>query len=113
MAQSYQIKPIRPESLVREKARHIPEGVIGAFNQLIAENYRDGSAKVRQPDLVKLFVNYQIDPVEATKRGWLNIEDLYRDSGWKVTYQAHSHVDDDWGCPVWIFEPDTTIPGVH
>lgn len=77
-------KPITPSEIAKAKESFIPSEVIEAVNELIAINYTCGYALVYQKAIVELAskklktdqFNYQ----------WLNIEEIYREAGWKVNY---------------------------
>src|ERR1700692_3611370 len=81
------VKPITPDEVVPLKESLIPDEVFEAFNELIAENFSGGSATIRQSDIVARAT----DKIKA-KGGlifdykWLDIEDIYRKAGWKVSY---------------------------
>ena len=50
------MKPISPEEVVKKKKDSLPEEVIDATNELIAENWDGVSSKFKQCDLVKRIV---------------------------------------------------------
>lgn len=52
------IHPITPAE-VEDSLPPIPEGVYRAFNELIAKHYYNGSAVVKQCDVVELICSYQ------------------------------------------------------
>lgn len=82
------IKPIKPEDVLELKKVIIPEQVIGAFNHLIAKNFSDGVAVVKQKDIVnEIIMRMQLENSdEVFKNRWLDVEEIYRDSGWCVKY---------------------------
>lgn len=95
-------KPISPSDIPSYKAVSFPNYVFDAFNELIAINFSDGTADILQKDVVALMLqkaNVGIDPDESfggynaglTKGqilslGYLNVEEVYRAQGWKVSY---------------------------
>ncbi|HET8688481.1 MAG TPA: hypothetical protein VFM18_17860 [Methanosarcina sp.] len=97
------IKPIRPSEVAVKKMQQFPDFVIEAFNQLIAENYNDGarSAVVKQDDAVKRILelatsSFVSDLTPVTRdtvydKGWLNIEEIFKAAGWKVTYDKPAY----------------------
>jgi hypothetical protein len=79
---------ISPNEVVAQKQKNIPEIVFEAFNELIADNFTEGSAKVKQEDVINLILSKSgfLSRQEIFDKGWLNIEDVYRGQGWKVEY---------------------------
>ena len=80
------IRPIRPSEVAKKKEIIFPDAVFTAFNELIAQQFYNGSATIKQDDIVELMVKKGLYRAEIYKRGWLNIEDTYRKAGWKVEY---------------------------
>lgn len=75
--------PISPDEARR--ANPIPDAVYEAFNELIVEC--DGV--VYQEEVVERIL-LKMPELENDrsiyKKGWLNVEDAYREKGWDVTY---------------------------
>lgn len=80
------VKPISPKDVTGERAKQIPDSVLGAFNALIAQNFRNGSACVLQDDVVARLEERGLNRREIFDKGWLDVEDLYRNAGWYVQY---------------------------
>jgi hypothetical protein len=82
------INPIRPEEAAGRKLDQIPDGVIDAFNDLIAGNFDGISATFTQGAVVALLTARGIITYEqeASDRHLLDVEPVYRESGWVVTY---------------------------
>lgn len=85
------VQPITPSDVAREQSKNLPDAVIETFNRLIAQDYVDGSATVKQDDVVALLVEKGLDRKEIFDKGWLNIEKVYQSAGWKVTYDKPGH----------------------
>ncbi len=79
-------KPITPAEVVKLKVTLIPDEVINAFNELIAENFSGGSSSFTEKKVVARIVKKGISSAEAYANHWLDVEDIYRKSGWKVDY---------------------------
>jgi hypothetical protein len=79
-------KPITPAEVVKLKVTLIPDLVIEAFNELIAENYSGGYSSFTEKKVVARIVKKGISSTEAYANHWLDVEDLYRSIGWKVEY---------------------------
>lgn len=78
------IRPIRPEEVTDQKKEQFPDEVIQAFNELIAEKAADGFSKVLVKDVVARMVAKGLKRKDINKKGWLNVEDIFRQAGWKV-----------------------------
>lgn len=88
-------RAISPKDIGKYKAKSFPYFVFEAFNECIAENYTNGKAIVKQDDVINRILGKQDIPDhevpgyyrrEIFDKGWLNIEEVYREQGWKVTY---------------------------
>lgn len=94
------VKPIKPSEAKKVKVKNIPEFIIAAFNKFIADNLdTSGRSSFKQKHLVTYIVENQIindhQPVSASiiyQNKWLDVEDLFEDAGWSVTYDSPS-----WG----------------
>ena len=94
------VEPIKPEDIVEKSAEYkkasMPDGVIEAFNELIGKNWSGNSAKVTQNEAIDLI----IEKVERTSRRkiidnhWLDVEDIFREQGWKVSYDKPGYCED-------------------
>lgn len=98
------VAPITPNKIMENKV--IPDEVIEAFNDLIAENHRGSQSFVTQDAVVGLIVSKMADaasargrvlefqPGEARQRifdsKWLDVGYLYGIAGWTVTYDTPS-----------------------
>jgi hypothetical protein len=80
------IKPIKPEDVVGLKQEIVPDEVFEVFNLLIAQNFKGGSANVLQKDVVELLLEKGLSRSDIYNKGWLDIEPVYRENGWKVEY---------------------------
>ena len=87
------VEPISPEEVVPLKEKQIPDFVIEAFNELIAENFNNGSSTFTVKD-VKQRIAEKIGSQSETLGGkpvgikshWLDIEPIFESKGWKVEY---------------------------
>lgn len=82
------VKPISPEEVAKTKLNQIPDEVIEAFNELIAENFSNGYSVVKQSLAVARIAKKMKKTGKADKFdiNWLNIEEVYEKNGWKVVY---------------------------
>jgi len=91
------MKPITPREILTEKAKlelqrakNIPDFVISAFNELIVMNYSEHNqlAEIKQEAVVNLIEkrNPEIDRQSLYENHWLDVEPLFEEVGWKVSY---------------------------
>ncbi|MFA5933232.1 MAG: hypothetical protein WCV81_03125 [Microgenomates group bacterium] len=95
-SEKIKVRPISPEEVAKKKIETFPDAVIESFNELIVEN-DDGRRDiiVKQKDAVKLMESKGLNSAEIYKRGWLNIEEMYRKANWKVGYEKPA-MDEDF-----------------
>lgn len=79
-------KPITPDEVAGAKAALFPAAVFDAFNAEIAAEYADGRATVKQKAVVARMLAAGLAEVEIDRKGYLNVEDVYRAAGWTVVY---------------------------
>ena len=98
-------KAISPKQVAAKKAESFPGYVFDAFNELIAAKFTCGSATVYQKDVIALILekaNAGITDWQANEgpnltraqifsRGYLNVEEVYREQGWKVDYDKPAY----------------------
>ena len=92
------VQPIKPENVVERKAELLPDHVINAWNNMIARNFKNGKAVIGQNDAIeelKLGMEAGI-PLEQRRamifeKGWLDIENVFEESGWKVVYDKPAY----------------------
>lgn len=80
-------KPIRPDQVGSLSAEQIPGAVFEAFNIEIAAAFDNGSAIVNQERVVDRLLAGGMQRKEIFSNCWLNVEEAYRDAGWKVRYE--------------------------
>ena len=75
--------PIRPEDIVKT----VPDEVIQVFNEMISEAWDGNSATLKQNDVApRIADRMECSRAHVFKKGWLDIESLFRDAGWEVEY---------------------------
>ena len=82
------VSPIRPNEVDKEQIRIFPDAVFESFNELIAQAFSGACATVRQKDVVVLMMNKGLARKDIFDKGWLNIQEVYREAGWKVVYDS-------------------------
>jgi hypothetical protein len=80
------VQPISPEEADEGKMTMFPDAVIEAFNELISTHLVHGTATVFQDEVLALIAKKGLKKNEVFAKGWLDIEDLYGQFGWNVTY---------------------------
>lgn len=81
------MKPISPQDIAATKEAILPDDVIDEWNKIIAEQFSGGSAEIEQSEIVARIAKRMKVPREHVfKRGWVDIEELYRKAGWRVEY---------------------------
>jgi hypothetical protein len=80
-------KPIRPQDVGAAKTECIPAAVFDAFNAEISARFSGRSATVMQEAVVARLVDGGMKRSEIFAAGWLNVEEEYNASGWKVRYE--------------------------
>jgi len=102
------VEPLKPEDVVNAKKYQIPDEVFEAFNVLIAKNFYNYSAAFTQDEAVEeILRNLRTSDLEILKdlkdrkdtslkrvifdNHWLDIEEIYRKAGWKVTYDKPAY----------------------
>ena len=89
--------PIKPSEVAAKKISSIPEFVFDAFNELIAKNFSGNRALVMQNSAIRESVKrspnplYPVTPGQIFAEGWLDVEDAYREAGWKVLYDKPAY----------------------
>lgn len=92
------IKPITPQEITDQKLKIFPEFVFEAFNQLLAEKFVNRTSKVNLPqkEVIDKIISLSGETINRTdifENGYLNVEQVYRDSGWIVDYHKPSYAD--------------------
>lgn len=93
--------PITPKEAANKKKAYIPEPVFEAFNQLIVKNLSGNCAIVSQSQVVSVLCT-RVNPItkkvfspdEIFENGYLNVEELYSEAGWRVEYDKPGYNED-------------------
>ena len=94
MAKRPQSRPLAPAEVGQKKKEVFPKAVFDSFNELIAREFADGTARVGQWEVVKLMVKRGLKRQRIFDEGWLNIETVYEDAGWDVYYDKPGYNED-------------------
>ena len=72
----------------------IPQSIILAVNELLTEKYRGtGEVSIKQKDIIKrvLSIDDTLTNNIIFEKKYMDFEDLYRKSGWSVSYYKPSY----------------------
>ncbi len=86
-------KPITPSEVNKKKVELLPDAVLEAFNELIAENWDGVSSTVLQKTVVERIVSKGYSSDQVFDNHWLDVEDVYRGAGWKVEYDKPGYCE--------------------
>lgn len=88
------IKPISPEELPKQKRLQIPDIILDVVNKLIVKNWNASSreAIVYQKEILNE-IGERLDHDKIFDNHWLDIEDIYREQGWIVVYDAPAYCE--------------------
>jgi hypothetical protein len=84
-------KPISPDEVSEWKQTVFPDDVFEVFNELITSTFSGNQARVYQRDVVAKLVGRGHSRHEIFANHWLDIEDVYREAGWIVTYDKPAY----------------------
>lgn len=81
--------PMHPDDAAKRKADLIPQEVFDTYDALIAQDISHGSATVYLSDLVDALIARGLAASfdDAQKKGYLDVEDVYRRNGWGVRFE--------------------------
>jgi len=83
-SENTKVKPITPADIGE---RVFPDQVILTWNELIKQNFLNGRAVFSQTLVVhRLACSMCVGSDLVYRKGWLDIEELYKKAGWNVEY---------------------------
>jgi hypothetical protein len=87
------VKPISPQDVPQEKLKTLPDEVIQTWNTMIAEKMTgNGYCTILQRDIADRIASVMgVSRQEVFDNQWLDIEDIYREAGWKVSYDKPAY----------------------
>ena len=90
------VEPILPSEVQEIKNSQIPDYIIEAFNELIAENWNMHKSLILQKDAMSRVLEKAPEGVtseEIFANKWFDIEPLFRSKGWKVKYDKPAYCE--------------------
>lgn len=89
------VTAISPSEANAVRKGSIPDVVLETFNRLIVKNLSiGGRATVYQKDVVAALTAAGLSRDQIFENHWLDVEDSYRDAGWKVAYDKPGYCED-------------------
>lgn len=86
------MKPITPSEVTAGKEATLPDEVISSFNEAISEYWNGTSSIVRQSYIQELIAfRLGISVNLVIENGYLDVEEIYRNAGWSVTYDKPAY----------------------
>lgn len=93
------LKPITPEKAREIRSGNFPDWIIEAVNKFIVKNMRgDLAFTIKQKDIMEEALRLAPDGTRSQTvydNGWMDIEPLYRENGWTVSYSSPA-MDESW-----------------
>lgn len=86
------VKPFSPDQAKEAKIHTIPDPVIEAVNELLAENYGT-YINLKQDKVIKRILSKMpnVTKHHLFDNNWLDFEPVYRKEGWEVEYDKSGH----------------------
>lgn len=81
------MNPISPND-DRLSTNRIPDTIIDVFNQLIIEKWNGKQAFITQDTVVHRIMKVEpcFDRQDIFDKGWMDVEPIFKEVGWKVEY---------------------------
>lgn len=96
------VKPISPVEAENEHRGTIPDSIIKAFNTLIIKNYEpiNKTSIVKQDEVLDMVCgdpdSGMLKRDDVFDNHWLDVEDIYREQGWKVKYDKPGYNEESF-----------------
>ncbi len=88
-------KPFTPNQAIAKAQSNIPDEIIEAFEEMIVENMSQGTATFLLKDVAALAAGkLKIRPKALFDKNWLDVEPLFRASGWIVEFDKSGYNED-------------------
>jgi hypothetical protein len=96
-----EVKPITPQEAEEARKNAVPSFVIEAVNKLLKKKWNGKEAIITQEEIISEIKPSNVLGLENGVRfrgavfsnHWLDFEDLYRESGWKIEYDKPSYCE--------------------
>lgn len=89
------VKPISPDEAPGFKKTTFPGFVIDAWNMVIAKHYLNERACFKQDEIIAAISKAgDVSRQRIFDEKWLDVEDIYRSTGWIVEYDKPGYNED-------------------
>lgn len=91
------VTPITPDEVIKQRLDGVPDKVIEIFNEMIVENWNTSGkyAIVDQDKVVtRIAAVMNVDRQIVFDKGWIDIEPIFRNVGWRVEYDKPAYYED-------------------
>ena len=90
------IKPLSPKEVSEQFNNSIPDEVIQAVNTLLIKEYTNGTAILKQKDIIAeiRLINSDLTAAKIYENGWLDFENVFISNGWEVEYDKPVYCED-------------------
>ena len=90
------IKPLSPKEVSEQFNNSIPDEVIQAVNTLLIKEYTNGTAILKQKDIIAeiRLINSDLTAAKIYENGWLDFENVFISNGWEVEYDKPVYFED-------------------
>ena len=86
------VRPIKPSEVVKNRESYLPEAVLVVFNSQIEQKWDGYSAVLLQEEVAEEIASrLGLTTEDVFARHYLEVEDLYRKSGWVVEYDKPAY----------------------
>ena len=84
------VAPIKPNEIIENLDKIIPQVVVQAVNELLKEQYRGKEVTIKQKDIISKIqsLDSSLTSDILINKKYLDFEKLYRDNGWVVSYDS-------------------------
>jgi hypothetical protein len=104
MVKTMSVQPISPGQV---RAAPKPYEVIQVFNELIQKHWDGDRAVVKQDDAVGMIMErMDISHSEMIEARYLDVEEVYREAGWKVHYDKPGYNENPYPRTFTFRKPD-------
>ena len=87
------VKALSPGEVLKARKVMIPDIVFEIFNELITEKFNGSYAYVGQDAVIDRIVKAGHSRDTIFEKHWLDIEDIYREQGWNVSYDKPGYCE--------------------
>lgn len=90
------VKPFSPDQALANKANVIHPKMIEVVNNLLSKHYNGSSCRIYQNEVMDAFLtatNHEYTREEVYNNKWLDFESVYRENGWKVSYDKPAYCE--------------------